>query len=284
LGSRYRLQVRAWKLEGPDLNNYGLVFGGQDDHSYYTFRISDTGSYRIAKQVDGQWQDLVPWTTTPTIQQGGTNALALIVDGTQVYACINDTLVGSVNDPALGPGRVGMVAGAYDEPTHIHFDDFGVWNIEGPVTVAAGGIEPRPPAPVAAAGTEPQAPTPVTPSAAPGVYVKGLRTTDAVPIRNVAVTFVATFLNTTGAPQEYDWLVIIQEPEAKKAFGETDVQRITVPVGVSEITSASNWTVRGPGGCLPLYARPYFQNPDSSRTPFKQVDGSDLTFGFVVCP
>jgi hypothetical protein len=35
-----------------------------------------------------------------------------------------------VNDPALTVGRVGLVVGAYDEAVHIHFDNFGAWNLD----------------------------------------------------------------------------------------------------------------------------------------------------------
>lgn len=271
LGTRYRVQVRAWRLAGPDLNNYGLVFGGQDDFNYYTFRISDAGQYRIAKHVQDHWVDLQPWTKAAAINRGGVNTLTMLVDGAQLYACVNGTLVGTANDPALQTGRVGMIAGAYDEPVHIHFDDIATWKLQGPVTVTQGGASAPPPATI--------------PSDAPaGVYVTSLRTSDPNPKRNTDVTFVATFLNSTGAAQPFNWVVMVYQPDAKKAFGETGVQSITVPVGVSELTSASNWGVRGPGGCVSLYARAYYEAGDGSRTPFKQPDGNDITHGFAVCP
>lgn len=271
LGTRYRIQVRAWKLAGPNVNSYGLLFGGRDDSNYYAFRIADTGSYRIAKLVEGRWNDLTPWTRTSAIQPGGVNTLTLIADGAQIYACVNNLFLGMVTDPALQPGRVGMIAGAYDEPVHIHFDDFAVWKVEGAAAV---------PQPSSGASQ----PTAIPSNVLPGVYITALRTEPPNPKRNAGVSFVATFLNTTGAPQNFDWLVMVYQPDAKKAFGETDAQRITVPPGVTELGSASNWTVRGPGGCLPLYARPYYQNPDTSRTPFRQVDGNEETLGFSVCP
>lgn len=271
LGTRYRLQVRTRRLGGPELNNYGLLFGGQDDFNYSTFRISDSGSYRLARYVQDHWEDLVPWTQTSAVDHSGNNTLTLLVDGTQIYACVNNVLVSTANDPALKTGRVGMILGAYDEPVHVHFDDIVAWKLQGPITAIQQGSN-APPA------------TSIPSNVPPGVFVTGLRTTDPNPNRNADVSFVATFLNSTGAPQNFDWLVMVYQPDAKKAFGETAVQRITVPVGVSEFTSPSNWSVRGPGGCVSLYARPYFQNPDSSRTLFKQTDGSDVTFSFTVCP
>lgn len=164
-----------------------------------------------------------------------------------------------------------MIAGAYDEPVHIHFDDFALWQIQGPLSLPAS------------TANLPSA-TSVPLSAPPGVYITGLRTTNANPKRNQDTGFTATFLNTTGAPQNLNWLVTIWEPDARKAFGETGVRTITVPIGSSEFVSASNWGVRGAGDCLSLYARAYFENPDRSRIPFKQTNGNDLTYGFAVCP
>ncbi len=130
LGTHYRMEVQAWKEGGPDMNNYGLIFGGRDDVNYHAFRISDSGSYRIAKKVDGQWVELITWTKTPAVNKGGLNVLSLLVEGTKITVCVNGQVLASVNDPALELGRVGMVAGAYDEPVHIHFDNFGVWHLE----------------------------------------------------------------------------------------------------------------------------------------------------------
>ncbi|MBI4675320.1 MAG: zinc-ribbon domain-containing protein [Chloroflexi bacterium] len=260
--------TRAWKLEGPALNNYGVVFGGQDDNNYYTFRISDSGSYRIAKLVQGQWHDLIPWTKTAAIRQNGVNELALLMDGAQIYACVNGQLVGATSDAALQPGRVGLVAGAYDEPVHIHFDDFAVWNLQGAVTLNQAAWAP---------------PT-VSSNLPSGVYITALCPEPANPKRNQGVSFVATFLNTTGTQQPFDWLVLVYQPDAKKAFGETDAQRIVAPPGVSQFTSASNWSVRGPGGCIALYGVPHFQNPDASRVPFKQSNGNNARIDFSVCP
>lgn len=124
------ITVRAWRLGEPPMNSYGIIFGGQDDKNYHAFRISDSGSFRLSRVIQNQWHDLIPWTKTAAIWQGGLNELAVLLEGAQIYACVNGQLVGVTSDTALQPGRVGMIAGAYDEPTHIHFDDFAVWNLQ----------------------------------------------------------------------------------------------------------------------------------------------------------
>ncbi len=125
-GPRYVVSVRSHKVGGPDMNNYGLLFGGQDDANYYAFRISDSGSYRVARQAQGQWQDLVAWTKTSLINVGAWNTLSAVVQDSRVTVCLNGQALKALDDTALGAGRVGLIAGAFDEPSHIHFDDFVV--------------------------------------------------------------------------------------------------------------------------------------------------------------
>jgi hypothetical protein len=130
LGTRYRIEVQGRKLGGPNMNDYGLLFGGQSDITYDAFLISDTGSYQVFKKVEGQRYDLATWTKTPFVNQGGLNFLGVKVEGTQFTVCLNGQVLTTMNDPALKSGRVGMIAGAFDEPVHIHFDNFGVWKLD----------------------------------------------------------------------------------------------------------------------------------------------------------
>ena len=67
---------------------------------------------------------------TPLVNKGGLNFLGLRVEGTQITACLNGQALTTANDPMLKSGRIGLVVGAYDEPVHIHFDNFGVWKFD----------------------------------------------------------------------------------------------------------------------------------------------------------
>ena len=133
-------------------------------------------------------------------------------------------------------------------------------------------------APVAAA------PTKAAPQAPPGVYLTALRADPANPVRNQGVRFIGKFLNTTGKPQSMNWVVVIREPDAKKAFGETSAAGITVPVGTSEIVSPDNWQVTGGGGCIPFYAQAFSVQADNSRVPLAATNGNAVSAGFNVCP
>lgn len=136
-----------------------------------------------------------------------------------------------------------------------------------------------------AAPTETLAPTLApTPAYPPGVYVTQISTEPAEPKRNQGVTFLVTFVNTTGATQQYNWLIQIYDANNNKRFGETQVKPLTVPPGTSTQTSPNNWRVTGAGGCVPFYAQAQFQNADGGRIPFSLPDGNTFSQGFSVCP
>jgi hypothetical protein len=137
----------------------------------------------------------------------------------------------------------------------------------------------------AATATETRAPPSAPlPAKAPGVYVSGIQISPAQPKRNQPVTFVVAFLNNTGTPHAYSWLIQIFDAGTQKRFGDTRVQSLTVPVGTSQSTSANSWHVAGPGGCVSFFAQAQFQNPDGSRVPFPAPNGGVVSQKFSVCP
>ena len=107
-------------------------------------------------------------------------------------------------------------------------------------------FEPPPPTvtpePTSALATPTPTPAPATPAVAPtvsvrpGVYVTGLRFTPGAPKRGDPVTFYATFLNTTGREQHYQWLVEIWETDStkKNPYGQADNIERLIPSGSNE--------------------------------------------------
>jgi hypothetical protein len=71
-------------------------------------------------------------------------------------------------------------------------------------TPAVSTWTPGPSVTASQATSRPPAPE----NAAFGVYVTALTVRPAQPIRGAPMTFVATFVNTTGSPQAIDWLVL----------------------------------------------------------------------------
>ncbi len=138
------------------------------------------------------------------------------------------------------------------------------------------------PTPTVATRTRARTATPA--SSVPGVYVDAVRVEPARPIRGAPVTFIATFVNTTGEPQPFNWLVLIYRPEERKAFGQTSAQSVSVPTGTTQLASADNWRIPAKGDCESFTAQVNWQDSDKSRTPFASTTGRVISLGFDVCP
>jgi hypothetical protein len=121
-------------------------------------------------------------------------------------------------------------------------------------------------------------------SFAPGVYVTQLRLEPINPLRGQAVTFLATFVNTTDAAQTFNWRVRTFDSETGKSFYDTTPLWITVPVGTNEFSTGSDFAVRGPGACVSFYAQASSLDENNANIPFNSTDGSIISTGFAVCP
>ncbi len=125
-----------------------------------------------------------------------------------------------------------------------------------------------------------------TPNVPPGVYGLSIRSEPTEPKRGGFVTFFVTFLNTTGDAKSYRWRVRIYEPEKRNALGDTQPLDHSIGVGQTELASADNWRVTGPGPCLPLIARVFWVDIGSKEeTEFLKPDKSGgPAHAFQVCP
>lgn len=135
-------------------------------------------------------------------------------------------------------------------------------------------------------------PTAVPPSSTPafdfppGIYVTAIGVEPLPAKRANPIQFTATFVNTTGGAQSYNWIVQIYDPEktgGNKRFGESNTAAITVPPGTSEFT-VTYPGVFGKGGCLSYYAQAESVGSDAGRTPFQDGKGNIVQRGFDVCP
>ncbi len=149
------------------------------------------------------------------------------------------------------------------------------------------------PAPLGAVPTATRTRTPVpavratsTPSAPPGVYALTIRVDPASPRRGQGVGFFVTFLNTTGAPQSYQWRVRIFEPDKRNSFGDTSIKTENIPVGTNELASVANWGVFGATGCRTFIARVFWvDSVNRNETEFLKPDGSPTSATFPLeCP
>lgn len=120
-------------------------------------------------------------------------------------------------------------------------------------------------------------------TAPPDVYVTALQVQPPKPVRGQPVSFVATFLNTTGAPRSYDWLVLIFRPGESKSMGESAHQAIDIPPGRSEAKIADSWKT-GSIVCESFAAQAFFRDADKNRFPFMSLSGEPVRTDFSVCP
>lgn len=140
-------------------------------------------------------------------------------------------------------------------------------------------------------GTPTTRPTPrptgsPTISAPPGVYATSIKTA-VEPKRNQFVTFKVTFLNTTGSPQQYEWVIMPFYPDKRNPMGETFKKIDTIPVGMTELISAEGWKIGGGGGCESFIGRVFYVDPANkqNKIEFTKPDGSGgPAVEFQVCP
>lgn len=124
-----------------------------------------------------------------------------------------------------------------------------------------------------------------TPNFPPNVYVTDIEYASPAK-RNQNVAFTATFLNTTGSTQNYNWLILAYDPEKtgnNKGFGESPATQISIPPGESTFT-VSYEVVNGPGGCKNLYVRAGWKISPFDKPLFPNTSGDPVTVFLDVCP
>jgi hypothetical protein len=76
---------------------YGLQFRYRDDDNSYSLDISGNRYFRVSKQVDGEWSDIVPWKKCALI--GKTNRLKVLCWPGTTQCYINDVPVAVIREP-----------------------------------------------------------------------------------------------------------------------------------------------------------------------------------------
>lgn len=127
---------------------------------------------------------------------------------------------------------------------------------------------------------------PPTLAFAPGFYITALRTNPAKPVLRQDVFFDVRFLNATGGPRSYRWLIYIfkSDPtQQKNSLGETPSFPFTFPSGTGEI-EIGTWRLGGGGGCQDFVARVAWLDDNKRPTTFTKPDGQMFEQPFSVCP
>ncbi len=129
--SDVRIEVKALKYTGPVENRVGLICRYQNDQNYYFFVISTDGYYAIGKMKDGEkillGQETMGYASA--IRQGSEiNYLRAECQRSTLRLYVNDTLIALTEDADFPEGRVGLLAGTFEEGgLDLLFDDFVVF-------------------------------------------------------------------------------------------------------------------------------------------------------------
>ncbi len=127
-----RIEVDAVLADGPSNDNFGVICRFQDDRNFYGFVLSHDGYYGIFKYLDGEMimvSGKGDMGFSEAIRQGGVvNHLQATCHGNVLRLSVNDTLLAEAIDDSFKSGKVGLIAGAYNEPgVVVFFDNFKVF-------------------------------------------------------------------------------------------------------------------------------------------------------------
>jgi hypothetical protein len=121
-----RVEVDATLVNGPEINQMGIICRFKDDKNFYFFIISSDGYYAIGKIID----DKISLLGSDEMQRTralnpGTNHLRADCIGQTLTFYANDKPLGIVEDAGLAMGDVGLMAGAFDDAgVDVRFDNF----------------------------------------------------------------------------------------------------------------------------------------------------------------
>ena len=107
------------KTGGPPGGGYGMIVRNQSpealdginqDFDAYVAEAGDLGEFGVWRREGDHWIDLVPWTRSQAVRQGGSpNDLTVKLAGSQLLLTINGIEVARVDDDVLAHGGRGRV-------------------------------------------------------------------------------------------------------------------------------------------------------------------------------
>jgi len=119
------IEVDVQNVGTTDDNSFGVYCRANGDSYYYMEATSD-GYYKIARFVEDEYSELVPWTVTTAIRAGRTvNHLRVECVTNTLLFYANGTLLSQVRDNTFSAGYIGLMAGSFDTPgVDVLFDNF----------------------------------------------------------------------------------------------------------------------------------------------------------------
>lgn len=165
----FLFEVEAERVSGPLANEIGVLFRLLDADNFYYYKVSSDGYYGLDKMLDGEWQTLIDWTETTTIDIDADTPILLGIwaNGPQLTLLVNETIVSTYEDAEFATGDIALAAGTFDEGgVEIAFDDLYIWSLNPPpVLPTAMASIPTPILPTVTVNQP--TPTPLAPTATP---------------------------------------------------------------------------------------------------------------------
>jgi Tol biopolymer transport system component len=128
--SDFTAEVQARFDTDDEFVGAALIWRWQDNDNFYVFRVRNTGEYDLFKRLNGQWQNLIPATSSPHINSGiVANRLKVTAAGDLIQIYVNDQHLADFTDSSFARGRIGVYASVYTASpisTRVFFDNLEV--------------------------------------------------------------------------------------------------------------------------------------------------------------
>ena len=110
--SDFSLTVEAQRTGGSRFSDYGLIFRKDYKDNFYYFGI-DNKDFFVSINYDGEWIDIIDWTSSSVILPASPNRLTVIATGSQFIFLINDQFVATATDDRIPQGTTAMAIELY---------------------------------------------------------------------------------------------------------------------------------------------------------------------------
>jgi hypothetical protein len=126
------VEVETTLIEGEIYNSSGIFFRYQDRDNFYSLDINGNGKYTVGKEVEGEYSDIIDWTSSGALAPlGSPNVIRLVAYGNTFTLYINDQYVDTFTDTDFNSGDIAVKVTAYDTPpARATFDNLSVWDAE----------------------------------------------------------------------------------------------------------------------------------------------------------
>jgi len=118
---------------GPD--RYGILLrAGEEEENWasYMFGVTCDGKYSLRYWDGNTFDPILGWSPSTVLKAGAnqTNRIGIKADGSAFFFYINGDLIGSITDPTVDEGLVGLfIGGAHTNNFTVYIDRMRVWEL-----------------------------------------------------------------------------------------------------------------------------------------------------------